>query len=203
MAGTLDCGPVYPPRHPEVSYLDAVGRPHPPRTVPLTAGGRERAAAAVPLDRAVVSGLPRTVETAAIVLAGRGLTPEARPQLREIAFTGALLDRVVLALPSRRAGATCRSAPTAASTARSCSTRSAPVWARSARSSRTRLPQHHRCGVGGEVRAIVRLLDHTPRNEQKPGLELTALEWLFGGYRAAVPPRDWARVRRFASQAWR
>src|SRR5206468_11192196 len=81
---------VYLMRHAEVSYFNAAGRPRRPRGVSLTAEGREQAAAAaralapVPLDRVVISGLPRTVETARIVAGDRPLTPEVRPELREI-----------------------------------------------------------------------------------------------------------------------
>ncbi|HEX5503926.1 MAG TPA: histidine phosphatase family protein, partial [Thermomicrobiales bacterium] len=77
-------------RHAEVSYFDGDGRPYQPHTVPLTPAGREQAAAAarvlapVSLDRVVVSGLPRTLETARIVVGERPLTPEACPALREI-----------------------------------------------------------------------------------------------------------------------
>src|SRR5438477_478855 len=61
-----------------------------PGAAPLTAEGCAQAAAAaralapVPLDRVVISGLPRTVETARIVAGDRPLTPEVRPELREI-----------------------------------------------------------------------------------------------------------------------
>lgn len=81
---------VYLMRHAEVAYFGPGGRPYPPDRVPLTEAGRRQAEAAgraladVPLDRVVTSGLPRAVETAEIVISGRGLTPEARPDLREI-----------------------------------------------------------------------------------------------------------------------
>lgn len=62
-------------RHGEAAYVDEAGRPAPDaRQVPLTARGREqaqaqgRALAGIPFDRAVCSGLPRTVETATLVL---------------------------------------------------------------------------------------------------------------------------------------
>jgi probable phosphoglycerate mutase len=42
------------------------------------------ALARVPLDRAVVSGLPRTLETAAIILDGRTLRFDTRTELQEI-----------------------------------------------------------------------------------------------------------------------
>jgi probable phosphoglycerate mutase len=81
---------VYLMRHGSVDYFDADGRPFRPETVTLNADGRRQAEAAgcllaeVPLDRAVTSGLPRSVETARLVLGPRSLTPETRPDLREI-----------------------------------------------------------------------------------------------------------------------
>jgi probable phosphoglycerate mutase len=77
-------------RHGEVSYFDAEGRPVDPRLVTLTEDGvaQARAMAAaladVKLDRAVCSGLPRTRQTAEIVLGARPLAVEERPALREI-----------------------------------------------------------------------------------------------------------------------
>lgn len=62
-------------RHGEAAYVDDEGNPAPDaRQVPLTARGREQALAQgdalarIPFDRAVCSGLPRTVETAELVL---------------------------------------------------------------------------------------------------------------------------------------
>ena len=63
-----------------------------PRMVPLTEEGREQAAAAgqalseIDFDLAVYSGLPRTRETAEIVLSGRANAPElvAEPDLEEL-----------------------------------------------------------------------------------------------------------------------
>ena len=80
---------VYLMRHGEVSYFDG-GRPLHPEGVSLNAEGREQAEAAaraladVAIDRAVSSGLPRTDETAAIVVGRRGVAIEAAPALREI-----------------------------------------------------------------------------------------------------------------------
>src|SRR5947209_2952598 len=68
---------VYLLRHGEVSYFDAQGRPVRPDTVPLDEMGRQQAEAAaralaqVPLDRAISSDLPRSIETANIIVAGR------------------------------------------------------------------------------------------------------------------------------------
>lgn len=79
---------VYLMRHGAVAYFDDDGRPLPPETVPLTSEGRSQAEAArvlldgVELDRVIASGLPRTMETAAIVAPGRA--PEVWPDLQEI-----------------------------------------------------------------------------------------------------------------------
>ena len=76
-------------RHGAVAYFDDDGRPVAPDDVPLTAEGREQADATralldgVELDRVIASGLPRTVETAALVAPGRDV--ETWPELREIA----------------------------------------------------------------------------------------------------------------------
>jgi len=64
-------------RHGSVTYFDAAGNPVLPESVPLNTAGREQATAAgrvfaeagIQFDRVIVSGLPRTVETASLVLA--------------------------------------------------------------------------------------------------------------------------------------
>lgn len=81
-------------RHGSVDYFDAHGRPLPPHDVPLNPDGRVQADAAgrlfaqagVRFDRAVTSGLPRTVETATLALsaAGQSLPLQALPALQEI-----------------------------------------------------------------------------------------------------------------------
>lgn len=78
-------------RHAEAAYFDAAGRrTGDSRVVALTERGREQAAgmrtllADVPLDAVVVSGLPRTVETADIVLQGRDLPRRTESLLEEI-----------------------------------------------------------------------------------------------------------------------
>src|SRR5262245_61791648 len=77
-------------RHGDVSHFDDDGRPFRPNTVSLNADGGLQAEAAarelapVPLDRVVTSDLLRSIETATLVTAGRGLKVEARPELREI-----------------------------------------------------------------------------------------------------------------------
>ena len=78
---------IYLMRHAQVAYFED-GRPLRPDLVPLTAEGREQAAAAARLldgiafDRLVTSGLPRTLETARIV--APSAEPESWPELREI-----------------------------------------------------------------------------------------------------------------------
>ena len=85
---------IYLLRHGAVSYYDAAGNPVPSTdTVPLNELGRSQAQAAgvalkgVKFDKLIVSGLPRTVETAARVLSenGNGAPPSVTiPELREI-----------------------------------------------------------------------------------------------------------------------
>jgi probable phosphoglycerate mutase len=85
---------VFLMRHGSVTYFDGAGKPYLPETVPLNAKGRAQADAAgrafadagVRFDRVIVSGLPRTVETAARVLAATGqpIAPDAWPELAEI-----------------------------------------------------------------------------------------------------------------------
>ena len=75
-------------RHAEVSYFRTDGTPVDPAEVSLNEEGLEQARATaraldgVELDRVVTSGLPRTLETAAIVAPGH--TPESWPELREL-----------------------------------------------------------------------------------------------------------------------
>lgn len=65
---------VYVMRHADVSYFDDASKPVRPADVRLTARGHDQAAAAgaalrsVYFDRVVTSGLPRTLETARLVL---------------------------------------------------------------------------------------------------------------------------------------
>ncbi|AKU21373.1 histidine phosphatase family protein [Massilia sp. NR 4-1] len=85
---------VYLMRHGSVTYFDAAGKPFLPESVPLNDAGRLQATAAgqafaaqqLRFDRVIVSGLPRTVETAQRVLAetGQQITIEAWPELAEI-----------------------------------------------------------------------------------------------------------------------
>lgn len=81
-------------RHGSVTYFDAAGNPVLPESVPLNAAGREQATAAgrvfaesgICFDRLIVSGLPRTVETASLVLAEtkQELELQQIPELVEI-----------------------------------------------------------------------------------------------------------------------
>ena len=85
---------IYLMRHGSVDYFRADGSPVQPRTVSLNEAGRAQADAAgalyaacgVRFDKAIVSGLERTVETAARVLAAAGqlLELELVPALEEI-----------------------------------------------------------------------------------------------------------------------
>ena len=96
---------VYLMRHGEVDYFDAQGRAVDPHHVTLNDLGKRQAAAVgsalsnVPFDLAITSGLPRTEETARLVLAGRAVSITQEPRLREIevaqltdfAVTGSIL----------------------------------------------------------------------------------------------------------------
>jgi broad specificity phosphatase PhoE len=79
---------LYLMRHGEVSYFQPDGRPVDPMQVPLNADGVEQARAAaialrgIELDRVLTSGMPRTLETAAIV--APAIEAESFPELREI-----------------------------------------------------------------------------------------------------------------------
>jgi probable phosphoglycerate mutase len=81
-------------RHGSVTYFDAAGNPVLPESVPLNAAGREQATAAgrvfaqagISFDRVIVSGLPRTIETASLVLAEtkQQIELQQAPELVEI-----------------------------------------------------------------------------------------------------------------------
>jgi len=81
-------------RHGSVTYFDASGKPVLPESVPLNELGREQASAAgrmfaadaIRFDRVIVSGLPRTVETATRVLAetGQDIALETWSEMEEI-----------------------------------------------------------------------------------------------------------------------
>jgi probable phosphoglycerate mutase len=93
---------IYLLRHAEVAYFDERGQPLAPDEVPLTAAGRRQAGragaalAGVRFDRVLTSGLPRTVQTAHLVLAAAGsegarVPVEEWPELREL-VPGRLAD---------------------------------------------------------------------------------------------------------------
>jgi broad specificity phosphatase PhoE len=85
---------LYLMRHGSVTYFDETGRPVLPEQVPLNVDGRAQADAAgaafaaegVVFDKVIVSGLPRTIETAARVLAAAGLAHDVETwlELQEI-----------------------------------------------------------------------------------------------------------------------
>jgi broad specificity phosphatase PhoE len=85
---------IYLMRHGSVTYFNPAGQPYLPETVPLNSIGREQARAAGQLfasqnlqfDRVIVSGLPRTVETAALVLAetGQNIKLDTFPDFEEL-----------------------------------------------------------------------------------------------------------------------
>ena len=94
---------IYLFRHGDVSYVDDQGnRVADPVAVPLTAWGREQAAltgkalAKIPFDRAVTSSYPRSMETAGLILDGRGLKIEPLDHFVELrgdpAFRNAVTD---------------------------------------------------------------------------------------------------------------
>jgi probable phosphoglycerate mutase len=85
---------IYLMRHGSVTYFDSEGKPYPPEQVPLNELGQAQASAAgqvfaaqnLRFDRVIVSGLPRTVETATRVLAetDQQVELESWPQLEEL-----------------------------------------------------------------------------------------------------------------------
>jgi probable phosphoglycerate mutase len=217
---------VYLMRHGEVEYFAPDGRPYPPATVPLNAEGRRQAEAAgrelaaVPLDRVVTSGLRRSVETAAIALAGRGPAPEERHALREIepgrlltslaaspaeiefAFLGAIIDvsRDTRFLGGETFGAlTDRVWPCFEALLAEREWRHLLIVAHGV-VNRVLLAHVLGSGVAGvgafeqdagclnviDVddggRFLVRLLNHSPLNALKAGVELTTMEWLYQQY---------------------
>lgn len=85
---------IYLMRHGSVTYFDSEGKPFLPERVPLNELGRTQATAAgqvfaqegLLFDRVIVSGLPRTIETATRVLAetGQQIAFEEWPELQEL-----------------------------------------------------------------------------------------------------------------------
>lgn len=94
MTATTPRRRIFLMRHGSVTYFDTTGKPILPEAVPLNAQGRAQATAAgrvfaeqqLRFDRVIVSGLPRTVETATRVLAetGQPIAIEHWPELVEI-----------------------------------------------------------------------------------------------------------------------
>ncbi len=85
---------IYLMRHGSVTYFDETGKPQLPEMVPLNEQGRAQTSAAgrlfaqagIRFDRVIVSGLPRTVETAPRVLAetGQDIEIEQWPDMIEL-----------------------------------------------------------------------------------------------------------------------
>ncbi|HEX2531949.1 MAG TPA: histidine phosphatase family protein [Burkholderiaceae bacterium] len=85
---------IYLMRHGSVTYFDQTGKPYLPEMVPLNERGRTQATAAgkvfasehMHFDRVIVSGLPRTVETATRILAEtrQEIQIEHWPELEEL-----------------------------------------------------------------------------------------------------------------------
>ena len=90
MSGTVRRRRIYLMRHGAVTYFSPDGTPLPSETVPLSAKGIAQAEAAaealagIEFDIALTSGLPRTRQTARIVLGNRALQPVEVAELREI-----------------------------------------------------------------------------------------------------------------------
>jgi len=103
---------IYLLRHAEVSYLGAEGRPIRPEQAALTEKGEAQARALgkllakVHFDRVVTSGLPRTLDTARRLLAGRKDAPtvESWPEFAELRG-GKLRDLTARALEEALLGA--------------------------------------------------------------------------------------------------
>lgn len=216
---------IYLMRHGEVSYFDDRGQPFRPNTVPLNAEGCAQAEAAarelaeVPLDRVLASDLDRSVQTAVIVTAGRGLAVETCPELREIqpgrladippaarerVFIGAFADgigRDTAFLAGETFGALVdRVLPCLGRVLAATDWRSLLVVAHGGVN---RVLLTHALGLGlagfglfeqdpacinildvdAAGRWLVRLLNHTPYNGAKRGLELTTMERLYREYR--------------------
>ena len=90
MSGIVKRRRIYLMRHGAVTYFSPDGTPLPSETVPLSPKGvaqaeaAARALAGIEFDIALTSSLPRTRETARIVLGGRPLVPVEVAELREI-----------------------------------------------------------------------------------------------------------------------
>jgi probable phosphoglycerate mutase len=215
---------IYLLRHGDVSYFDDQGRPFRPDTVPLNAEGRRQAEAAareldgVPFDRVLASDLIRSVETARLVIAGRGLPIEAREELREIrpgklaelprdglerAFVGAFTDGI--GRETRFLGGETFGSLTDRVSVCLHQLLADPGWrclllVAHGGVNRTLLAHALGTGLAGFAaleqdpccinildidpagRWLVRLVNHTPYNTVKTGLELTTMERLYQDY---------------------
>jgi broad specificity phosphatase PhoE len=215
---------IYLMRHGEVSYFDENGRPYRPNGVALNDEGRVQAQAAacelqdVPLDRAITSDLDRSLQTAEIVVAGRGLTIETRaelreiqpgrladiaPELRERAFVGAFtesIQRETRFLAGEMFGSLLdRVLPCVQGLLADKAWRNMLIVAHGG-VNRAVLTHALGLGLGGFAcfeqdpgcinildvdssgRWCVRLINHTPYNAAKRGLELTTMERLYQQY---------------------
>lgn len=98
LPGTKGRRRIYLMRHGHVSYVDEEGMPVDPKTVLLTDTGVSQAKAArqilkdIHFDRAICSGMPRTRQTAEVVLGARDLALEDHDGFVEI--TGGRLSQV-------------------------------------------------------------------------------------------------------------
>ncbi len=109
---------IYLLRHADVSYVSDAGQLVRPEEAILTARGEAQAGALadlfqpVKLDRAITSGLPRTIETARRILADRADAPkiESWPELSEVR-SGRLRDIAPGALEAAFLGAFRSAAP--------------------------------------------------------------------------------------------
>lgn len=216
---------VFLVRHGEVSYFADDGRPYRPDTVPLNEEGRTQALAlaellgSVPLDRVISSTLRRSVETAEVLAAARGLAVQTYEDLREIrpgrladippdtiqqAFVGAfsgdlgrdsrflggetfgsLEDRVLACFDRLLAEDNWRTALVVAhgGVNRTILARALGTGLNGF----ARLEQDACCvniiDVAAEGYYLVRLVNYTPYNPAKTGLELTTMERLYAQYR--------------------
>ncbi|ABS64202.1 Phosphoglycerate mutase [Parvibaculum lavamentivorans DS-1] len=92
---------IYLFRHGDVSYVDDKGnRVADASAVPLTDWGREQATLTgkalqkIPFDRAVTSSFPRSVETAQLILEGRGLEIEPLEHFVEFQSNSSFRDQI-------------------------------------------------------------------------------------------------------------
>ena len=93
---------IYLLRHAEVAYFDEDGQPVAPDEVPLTPAGRHQAEqagaalAGVRFDRVLTSGLPRTVETAHLVLTAASAVETASQTLRDLRIAEVVQQDLVI-----------------------------------------------------------------------------------------------------------